>query len=104
MHKATLLDGTKVAVKIQYPTVADSIESDLNNLKMLVNMTNILPPGLFIDSIIKVINYIKMIAESILDLLHITLLYYTVKVASEELSAECNYSTEAISQIRSRSV
>lgn len=53
VHKATLLDGTQVAVKIQYPTVADSIESDLNNLKMLVDMTNLLPPGLFIDNIIK---------------------------------------------------
>lgn len=53
VHKATLLDGSQVAVKIQYPTVADSIESDLNNLKMLVDMTNLLPPGLFIDNIIK---------------------------------------------------
>lgn len=51
-----MLDGTQVAVKIQYPTVADSIESDLNNLKMLVNMTNILPPGLFVDNIIKVVH------------------------------------------------
>jgi len=65
-----------VAVKIQYPTVADSIKSDLNNLKMLVTMTNILPPGLFIDNIIA--------------------------VASEELAAECNYTVEAESQMRYR--
>jgi ABC1 atypical kinase-like domain len=54
VHKAKLLDGTVVAMKIQYPGVADSIDSDLNNLKRLVTVTNALPPGLFIDQIIKV--------------------------------------------------
>jgi aarF domain-containing kinase len=54
VHKAKLLDGTAVAVKIQYPGVAESIESDLQNLKALVNMTSLLPPGLFLDNIIKV--------------------------------------------------
>jgi aarF domain-containing kinase len=52
VHKAILHDGTEVAMKIQYPGVAESIESDLINLKRLVTMTNILPPGLFIDQII----------------------------------------------------
>jgi hypothetical protein len=56
VHKAKLLDGSVVAMKIQYPGVADSIESDLNNLKLVVNMSNIMPPGLFIDQIIKVAN------------------------------------------------
>jgi hypothetical protein len=54
VHKAKLLDDTEVAMKIQYPGVAESIVSDLNNLKQLVSMTNLLPPGLFIDNIIKV--------------------------------------------------
>jgi aarF domain-containing kinase len=54
VHKARLLDNSEVAVKVQYPYVADSITSDLNNLRMLVNMSNVLPPGLFIDQIIKV--------------------------------------------------
>lgn len=54
VHRAKLLDGRDVAMKIQYPGVAESIDSDLLNLKRLVNMTNLLPPGLFIDSIIKV--------------------------------------------------
>eukprot|EP01041_Mallomonas_annulata_P001897 gene1897-3674_t len=76
VHKAKLLDGTDVVLKIQYPGVADSIESDLNNLKRLVTMTNLLPPGLFIDSIIK--------------------------VAREELAEECNYTMEAESQIKYR--
>ncbi len=54
VHRATLLDGTEVAMKIQYPGVAESIDSDLMNLKRLVQMTNLLPPGLFIDKIIEV--------------------------------------------------
>lgn len=54
VHRAKLLDGTEVAMKIQYPGVADSIDSDLMNLKRLVQMTNLLPPGLFVDRIIEV--------------------------------------------------
>lgn len=54
VHRATLHDNTPVAVKIQYPGVAESIESDLDNLKRLVKLTGILPPGLFIDNIISV--------------------------------------------------
>jgi hypothetical protein len=54
VHRAKLLDGTDVAMKIQYPGVAESIDSDLNNLKRLVQMTNLLPPGLFVDKIIEV--------------------------------------------------
>lgn len=76
VHKAKLLDGTEVAVKVQYPSVADSITSDLNNLRMLVNVSNVLPPGLFIDQIIK--------------------------VAGTELTWECDYESEASSQTRYR--
>lgn len=54
VHRARLLDGTEVAMKIQYPGVADSVESDLKNLQRLVQLTNILPPGLYIDEIIEV--------------------------------------------------
>lgn len=54
VHRARLLDGTEVAMKIQYPGVSDSVESDLKNLQMLVQLTNILPPGLYIEEIIKV--------------------------------------------------
>lgn len=36
VHRATLPDGTDVAVKVQYPGVADSIDSDLKNLERLV--------------------------------------------------------------------
>jgi hypothetical protein len=54
VHKAVLKDGTVVAMKIQYPGVANSIESDLLNLRRLISVANILPRGLFIDQIIKV--------------------------------------------------
>ena len=76
VHRAKLLDGTEVAMKIQYPGVADSIDSDLNNLKRIVTLTNALPPGLFIDQIIS--------------------------VARTELSWECDYLMEAESQTRYR--
>ena len=54
VHRARLLDGTEVAMKIQYPGVADSVESDLKNLQRLVQLTSILPPSLYIDEIIEV--------------------------------------------------
>lgn len=49
VHKATLLDGRHVAMKIQYPGVAESIDSDIDNLMRLVRMTDMLPKvkGLF---------------------------------------------------------
>ena len=36
VHRATLPDGTLVAVKVQYPGVAKSIESDIKNLLTLI--------------------------------------------------------------------
>jgi len=43
-----------VVVKVQYPGVARSIESDLRNLGMLVKMTGLAPRGLFLDNVIRV--------------------------------------------------
>ena len=63
VHRAQLLDGTEVAMKIQYPGVADSVESDLKNLQRLVQLTNLLPPGLYIDEIIKVCCCVSCIAS-----------------------------------------
>jgi aarF domain-containing kinase len=59
VHRGTLLSARdcapkKVAVKVQYPGVADSIESDLANLSMLVKATGLAPPGLFLDNVIRV--------------------------------------------------
>jgi len=39
----------EVAIKIQYPGVAESIDSDLDNLNRLVKMTGALPEGLFVN-------------------------------------------------------
>jgi aarF domain-containing kinase len=52
VHRAALLDGTQVVVKIQYPGVATSIQSDLENLRLLVKTFNVFPEGLYIDSIL----------------------------------------------------
>ncbi|XP_076028709.1 atypical kinase COQ8B, mitochondrial-like isoform X3 [Oratosquilla oratoria] len=43
VHLATLEDGRQVAMKIQYPGVADGIESDINNLISTLRVANILP-------------------------------------------------------------
>ena len=69
VHRATLHDGRDVMVKVQYPGVADSIQSDLRNLKLITQYAGILPKGLFMDNILK--------------------------VAGRELAEECDYKAEA---------
>ena len=51
VHYAEMHDGSSVAVKVQYPGVAKSIDSDIRNLISLVSMLAILPKGLFLDNI-----------------------------------------------------
>ncbi|MEO8092122.1 MAG: AarF/ABC1/UbiB kinase family protein [bacterium] len=46
VHRATLIDGREVAVKIQYPGVAEALEADLANAGMLVRLAKALAPGL----------------------------------------------------------
>jgi len=46
VHRATLLDGREVAVKIQYPGVAEALEADLANAGMLMRLAKALAPGL----------------------------------------------------------
>lgn len=43
VHRAVLHDGTEVAMKIQYPGVADSINSDIDNLVTLLKFWNFFP-------------------------------------------------------------
>lgn len=76
VHKATLPDGRNVVVKIQYPGVAESIESDLRNLTMLINLSGLAPQGLFIDKVLS--------------------------VGQAELKLECDYIREAQHQERVR--
>jgi predicted unusual protein kinase regulating ubiquinone biosynthesis (AarF/ABC1/UbiB family) len=46
VHRAKLLDGREVAVKIQYPGVAEALESDMRNAGMLMRLAKALAPGL----------------------------------------------------------
>ncbi|XP_069464781.1 atypical kinase COQ8A, mitochondrial [Ambystoma mexicanum] len=69
VHLARLKDGREVAMKIQYPGVAQSIHSDVNNLLTVLNMSNALPEGLFPEHLIDVL--------------------------SRELTLECDYKREA---------
>ena len=46
MHHAVLRSGEEVAVKIQYPGVAEALESDLANAGILVRVAKALAPGL----------------------------------------------------------
>lgn len=51
-HPADSGNFVPVVVKVQYPGVAASIDSDLNNLLMLLTASSILPAGLFLDKTI----------------------------------------------------
>lgn len=41
-------------MKIQYPGVADSIESDIENVKLILEYTNLLPEKMYLDRAMKV--------------------------------------------------
>jgi aarF domain-containing kinase len=70
VHSAVLAStGEPVAVKVQYPGVADSIDSDLNNLSILLTASRLLPRGLYLDK--------------------------TIANARTELAWECDYIREA---------
>lgn len=49
-----LKDGTVVAMKVQYPGVANSIDSDIENVKRLLDYTNVIPEGLYLDQAMRV--------------------------------------------------
>ncbi|KAL2067840.1 hypothetical protein VTL71DRAFT_15938 [Oculimacula yallundae] len=70
VHSAVLKSsGARVAVKVQYPGVANSIDSDLSNLSLLLTASRLLPKGLFLDK--------------------------TIANARTELAWECDYIREA---------
>jgi predicted unusual protein kinase regulating ubiquinone biosynthesis (AarF/ABC1/UbiB family) len=46
VHRATTLDGDDVVVKVQYPGVAEAVETDLRNALLLVPLVKRLAPGL----------------------------------------------------------
>jgi predicted unusual protein kinase regulating ubiquinone biosynthesis (AarF/ABC1/UbiB family) len=46
VHRARIHDGRQVAVKVQYPGVAEALESDLKNAGTIVRLAKALAPGL----------------------------------------------------------
>ena len=56
VHGAVLRDGREIAMKVQYPGVARSIESDVDNLLRLISVANVLPRGLYIENAAAVSN------------------------------------------------
>jgi predicted unusual protein kinase regulating ubiquinone biosynthesis (AarF/ABC1/UbiB family) len=46
VHRASTLDGQEVVVKVQYPGVAEAVETDLRNAMLLVPLVKRLAPGL----------------------------------------------------------
>ena len=53
VHKATLKDGTHLAVKIQYPDIRRSIDSDVDNVATLLRLSNLVPEGMDLDPLLK---------------------------------------------------
>ena len=49
VHRAVLKDGREAAVKVQYPGVARSIDSDVSNVGALIKMTGLLPKGFALE-------------------------------------------------------
>jgi predicted unusual protein kinase regulating ubiquinone biosynthesis (AarF/ABC1/UbiB family) len=46
VHRATLHDGRAVAVKIQYPGIAEALESDMRNAGVIMRLARAFAPGL----------------------------------------------------------
>lgn len=53
VHRATLHDGTRVAVKVQYPGVREAIGHDLANVGMLISMAGVISRGLDAGPIVR---------------------------------------------------
>ena len=51
VHRATTHDGRDVAVKVQYPGIAEAVETDLRNLSMLFPLVKRLAPGLDVKAV-----------------------------------------------------
>src|SRR3954453_15535648 len=46
VHRATLHDGRDVAVKVQYPGIAEAIHADLQNLRLGLKLLSSIAPGI----------------------------------------------------------
>jgi len=52
VHKAMTRDGEELAIKVQYPGVAKSIDSDVDNMMTLLRVAGFAPPELEIDKLL----------------------------------------------------
>ena len=52
VHRATLHDGRELAIKVQYPGVRESIDSDIDNVVGLIKLTGALPKHIDIDPLL----------------------------------------------------
>ncbi|CAE6437143.1 unnamed protein product [Rhizoctonia solani] len=69
VHKATIPPNETIALKVQFPNIAESIYSDLANISTLLTASALLPRGLYLDR--------------------------TLTVMKGELADECDYEREA---------
>ena len=49
VHRARTTDGRDLAIKVQYPAVRDSIDSDIDNIAALLRLSGMVPRGMDID-------------------------------------------------------
>ena len=54
VHKALTRDGEELAIKVQYPGIAKSIDSDVDNVMTLLRVAGFAPPELEIDRLLAV--------------------------------------------------
>jgi predicted unusual protein kinase regulating ubiquinone biosynthesis (AarF/ABC1/UbiB family) len=52
VHRATAVDGRQLALKIQYPGVARSIASDVDNLAAMLRLSRILPSQMDVSALV----------------------------------------------------
>lgn len=52
VHRAKLKTGEDLAVKVQYPGVSASIDSDIDNVAGLLKLTRLIPKGIDIESLL----------------------------------------------------
>ena len=69
VHEAILKNDMRVAIKLQYTGLSNSIDSDLNNFRSIIDMLGIFPRGLYLNE--------------------------AIDVARNELHRECDYEREA---------
>ena len=53
VHRATTHDGDEIVLKIQYPGVSESIDSDVDNIAWLLRVSNLLPKHMDISALLE---------------------------------------------------